>query len=49
MIPLLAMPDGTFVMAGGPHVGARIRLAREGDTTPHLELPGVETVRRTTG
>jgi hypothetical protein len=34
---------------GGPHVGARIRLAREGDTTPHLELPGVETVRRTTG
>lgn len=48
-IPLLVMPDGTFVMAGGPNVGARIRLARESDGTPHVELPGVETVRRTTG
>lgn len=49
VIPLLAMADGTHIMAGGPSVGARVRLAREADGTPHLELPGVETVRRTTG
>ncbi|MEP6630244.1 MAG: serine hydrolase domain-containing protein [Lapillicoccus sp.] len=49
VIPLSVMTDGTYVMAGGPNVGARIRLAREADGTPHIELPGVETVRRTTG
>jgi CubicO group peptidase (beta-lactamase class C family) len=48
-IPLLVMPDTTFVMAGGPNVGARIRLTRDGDGTPRIQLPGVETVRRTTG
>jgi hypothetical protein len=49
VIPLQVMPDGSYVMTGGPNVGARIRLAREADGTPHVELPGVETVRRTTG
>jgi CubicO group peptidase (beta-lactamase class C family) len=48
-IPLLVMPDTTFVMAGGPNVGARIRLTRDGDGSPRIQLPGVETVRRTTG
>ena len=49
VIPLLVMPDGTYVMAGGPNVSARIRLTRDKDGTPRIELPGVETVRRTTG
>jgi CubicO group peptidase (beta-lactamase class C family) len=49
VIPLEAMPDGSYVMAGGTLVGDTVRLAREADGTPHLELTGIETVRRTTG
>ena len=43
------MPDGSYVMAGGTLVGETVRLAKEADGTPHLELTGIETVRRTTG
>ena len=49
VLPLLAMPDGSYVMAGGTLVGGTVRLAKEADGTPHLELTGIETVRRTTG
>jgi hypothetical protein len=49
VIPLLAMPDGSYVMAGGTLVGGTVRLVKEADGTPHLELTGIETVRRTTG
>jgi beta-lactamase class C len=49
VIPLEVVPDGIYVMTGGPNVGAQIRLAKENDGTPHIERPGVETVRRTTG
>ena len=49
VIPLQVMPDGSYVMAGGTLVGETARLANEADGTPHLELTGIETVRRTTG
>jgi hypothetical protein len=49
VIPLQVMPDGSYVMAGGTLVGGTVRLANEADGTPHLELTGIETVRRTTG
>ncbi len=49
IIPLQVMPDGSYVMAGGTLVGETARLGTEADGTPHLELTGIETVRRTTG
>jgi hypothetical protein len=49
VIPLQVMPDGSYVMAGGTLVGATVRLAKEADGRPHLEVTGIETVRRTTG
>ncbi|MEP6631909.1 MAG: serine hydrolase domain-containing protein [Lapillicoccus sp.] len=49
VIPLQVMPDGSYVMAGGTLVGETVRLAKEADGTAHLELSGIETVRRTTG
>ncbi len=49
VIPLQVRPDGSYVMAGGTLVGETVRLTTEADGTPHLELVGVETVRRTTG
>ena len=49
VIPLQVLPDGSYVMAGGTLVSETVRLAKEADGTPHLELTGIETVRRTTG
>jgi CubicO group peptidase (beta-lactamase class C family) len=49
VMPLAAMPDGTYVIAGGLILGTAVKLAREADGTPHLEIVGVQTVRRTTG
>jgi hypothetical protein len=49
IIPLEVLPDGSYVMAGGTLVGDTVRLAKEPDGTPHIELTGIETVRRTTG
>jgi hypothetical protein len=43
------MPDGGYVIAVGPSVTTSVKLARDADGTPHLELEGLETVRRTTG
>jgi len=45
VFPLLLLADGSYVATQGIHV----TLARESDGTPHLEIVGVETVRRTTG
>jgi CubicO group peptidase (beta-lactamase class C family) len=47
--PLERMPDGGYVIAVGPSVTTSVKLARDADGTPHLELEGLETVRRTTG
>jgi hypothetical protein len=43
------MPDGSYVMSAGFMVGVGVTLARETDGTPHVEIDGVETVRRNTG
>jgi hypothetical protein len=47
--PLQVMPDGSYVMAGGLLVGFPVKLALDSDGGPHIEIIGVETVRRTTG
>lgn len=49
VIPLQVMPDGSYVMAGGTLVGGTVPLDKDADGTPHIELTGIETVRRTTG
>ena len=49
VIPLQVMLDGSYLMASGTLVGGTVRLANEADGTPHIELTGIETVRRTTG
>jgi hypothetical protein len=49
VMPLVAMPDGTYLIAAGLILGTTVKLATEADGTPHLEIVGVQTVRRTTG
>jgi CubicO group peptidase (beta-lactamase class C family) len=49
VMPLAAMPDGTYVVASGLILGTPVKLAKEADATPHLEIVGVQTVRRTAG
>jgi CubicO group peptidase (beta-lactamase class C family) len=49
VLPLEVMPDGSYVVAGGLLIGAPVRLGVESDGVPHIELVGLETVRRTTG
>ena len=46
---LQVMPDGSYVVASGAGITIPLRLATEADGTPHIEITGVETVRRTTG
>ena len=41
------MPDGSYVMSSGFMVGGPVKLATESDGVPHVEIVGVETVRRT--
>ena len=41
------MPDGGYVMSSGFMVGGPVKLATESDGVPHVEIVGVETVRRT--
>jgi len=48
-LPLNVMPDGSYVVAAGAWVTMSVRLDREADGTPNLELVGYEKVRRTTG
>lgn len=49
VFPLLLLADGSYVATQGILQGIHVTLARESDGTPHLEIVGVETVRRTTG
>ena len=46
---LVAMPDETYLVAAGLILGTTVKLATEADGTPHLEIVGIQTVRRTTG
>ncbi len=48
-IRLLAMPDGSYVMAGGVVPGTAVRFSRDEGGTPWLEIQDYETVRWTTG
>ena len=48
VMPLRAMPDGTYLIASGLILGTRVKLALEADGTPHIEIVGVQTVRRST-
>ena len=43
------MPDGSYVVSSGSGTTIPLRLVKEADGTPHIEITGVETVRRTTG
>jgi CubicO group peptidase (beta-lactamase class C family) len=47
--PLLAMPHGDYIAAGGLLVEGRVKLDRDTDGVPRMELVGLETVRRTVG
>jgi hypothetical protein len=49
VFPLLALSDGPYLVTQGILQGAHVTFAREADGTPHLEISGAETVRRTTG
>jgi hypothetical protein len=48
-IPLLAMRDGGYIMAGSLLVGTRANLVRDANDVPRLGLVGVESVRRAVG
>src|SRR3954469_4692234 len=47
--PLRQMPDGSYLISYGILRGNPVRLAREADGTPHIEIVGFETVRRAEG
>jgi CubicO group peptidase (beta-lactamase class C family) len=47
--PLEALPDGSFVVGGGLIVTLPVHFTRDPDGTVHMELVGLETVRRTNG
>lgn len=46
-IPLLAMPDGSYVMASGVVPGAPVHFSKDDSGMPQMELEGLETVRWT--
>ncbi|MFD0532188.1 hypothetical protein ACFQ1I_45600 [Kitasatospora arboriphila] len=48
-LPLGVLPDGTYVVTTGLLVGNEVRLTRDADGTPLIEVVGFETVRRTVG
>ena len=48
-IRIMAMDDGSYVMAGGVLPGQAIRLSRDGAGMPRLAIQDVETVRWTGG
>jgi CubicO group peptidase (beta-lactamase class C family) len=49
-MPLVAMPDGSYLFAGGIFVGTPLKLGHDRDGTPHIELVALaQTVRRTVG
>jgi CubicO group peptidase (beta-lactamase class C family) len=48
-IPLLGMPDGSYVMASGELPGTAVRFSQDADGMAWLEIQDIETVRWTTG
>ncbi len=49
-MPLVAMPDGSYLFAGGIFVGTPLKLGRDRDGIPQMELVALaQTVRRTVG
>ncbi|WP_030271651.1 serine hydrolase domain-containing protein [Streptomyces sp. NRRL B-24484] len=48
-MPLGVLPDGSYVVTTGLLVGNEVRLTRDADGTPRVEVLGFETVRRTVG
>ncbi len=48
-IPLLAMPDGDYVMAGGVLPGNAVRFSEDGSGMRWLEIQDIETVRWSSG
>lgn len=48
-IPLLAMPDGSYVMASGVAPGSMVQFSRDASGMPVMGIVGLETVRWTTG
>jgi CubicO group peptidase (beta-lactamase class C family) len=49
VMPLRAMPDGSYVMSGGFLLGAQVTLTRGPDGSARMELVGIERVQRTVG
>jgi CubicO group peptidase (beta-lactamase class C family) len=49
VLPMRATKDGGYVMSGGLLVGTGVKLDRDADGVPRMELVGLETVRRTVG
>jgi CubicO group peptidase (beta-lactamase class C family) len=49
VMPVRAMKDGDYVMSGGLLVGTNVKLDRDADGVPRMELFKLETVRRTVG
>jgi hypothetical protein len=48
-IPLMAMPDGSYVMAGGLGLGIPVTFSRDDTGVPFLAIAELETVRWLTG
>jgi CubicO group peptidase (beta-lactamase class C family) len=48
-IPLMALPDGSYVMASGVLPGNTVRFSRDADGMPWLEIQDIETVRWSSG
>lgn len=49
ILPLRTSPDGHYVISAGLLPGNPVKLDRDTDGVPRIELEGVETVRRTVG
>lgn len=48
-IPILALPDGSYVMASGVAPGAVVQFVTDASGMPAMEIVGLETVRWMTG
>jgi CubicO group peptidase (beta-lactamase class C family) len=49
VLPLRALPDGSYVTTSGPLLALPVHLTRGADGVARMELEGLETVRRTVG
>jgi hypothetical protein len=45
VLPLAALPDGTYIVTAGLIAGAIVKFARDADGRPQMELVDLETVR----